>query len=264
MRAGRILGGALTTILVVGTAWRPTPLEAQPVVMDLSKHSVAITANFDGSDILLFGGTQGESDVIAIVRGPQSSRIVRRKERKMGVWVNGDAIQFDEVPSFYAVAATRPPVEMLPAELLESYAIGAENLTLTANLEKTNLAKGAGMITLDEPTKKEFRQALIRNMRRLELYNEDIFPIKVLGNALFRVSLHFPTNVPVGSYNVRILLVRDGEVVSTGTTYMEVGKSGIEASVYDFAHRYPPAYGLVAILIAVAAGWLASAAFRKA
>ena len=249
--------------LVLGSALWSSSAIAQSVVMGLSEHNVSITANFDGSDILLFGSTQGENDVIAIVRGPQSSRVIRRKERKMGVWVNGDAIQFDEVPTFYAIAATRPPVEILPVEALKSYAIGTENLSLSANLNRTNLAEGAEMVTVDAPTVESFRAALIRNMHRLDLYNEDIFPIRILGDSLFRVSLHFPTNVPVGSYNVRILLVRDGEVVRTGTTHIAVGKTGIEASVYDFAHRYPPAYGLVAILIAVVSGWLASVAFRK-
>jgi len=76
--------------------------------------------------------------------------------------------------------------------------------------------------------------------------------------------LHFPTNVPVGEYKVRILLVTDNKVVSTGSMRLDVGKSGIEASVYDFAHRYSALYGIVALIIAVAAGWAASAVFRKA
>jgi uncharacterized protein (TIGR02186 family) len=250
--------------VMAGAALVSSSVVAQPVVMDLSTHTVAITANFDGSDILLFGGTQGESDVIAIIRGPQSPRIVRRKERRMGIWVNGDAIEFDEVPSFYAVAATRPPAELLSAALLESYAIGVENLTLMVRWRDADLAGGSQMTAPDESIVQTFRAGLVRNMRRLELYSADVAPIKILGDALFRVDLHFPTNVPIGAYDVRILLIRDGEVVSTGTTHMKVRKSGIEASIYDFAHRYPPAYGLVAILIAVAAGWLAAAAFRKA
>jgi len=264
MRSRLIPGCKLLTAAAITAALSPAASIAQPVIMDLSEHSVAITANFDGSDILLFGSTQGESDVIAIVRGPQSNRIVRRKERKMGVWVNGDAVQFDEVPSFYAVAATRPPAEMLPIDMLQSYAIGTGNLTLTASLQKNGQHEDSAKTTVDEDIQATYRTALVRNLQRQNLYNEDIFPIKILGNSLFRVSLHFPTNVPVGSYDVQILLVRDGQVVSTGKTHMQVGKSGIEAGIYDFAHRYPPAYGLVAILIAVFAGWLASAVFRKA
>jgi uncharacterized protein (TIGR02186 family) len=264
MRSCLISGRKLLRVVATAAAFAPAASIAQPVIMDLSEHTVAITANFDGSDILLFGSTQGESDVIAIVRGPQSNRIVRRKERKMGIWVNGDAVQFDEVPSFYAVAATRPPAELLPEGMLQSYAIGAGYLALTASLQKNGQQENSARTAIDAATQTTYRTALVRNMQRLNLYNEDVFPIKVLGNSLFRVSLHFPTNVPVGSYDVQILLVRDGQVVSTGKTHMQVGKSGIEAGIYDFAHRYPPAYGLVAILIAVLAGWLASAVFRKA
>ena len=110
----------------------------------------------------------------------------------------------------------------------------------------------------------ERAQALIRNLRRLDLYSRKPAKVKILGNSLFRVSLHFPTNVPVGEYKVRILLVSDKDVVSTGTTRLDVGKSGIEASVYDFAHKHSALYGIVALIIAVVAGWGAAAIFRKA
>jgi len=44
---------------------------------------------------------------------------------------------------------------------------------------------------------------------------------------------------------------------------MRVKKTGIGARIYDFAHRHAAAHGLVAVLIALAAGWAASAAFRR-
>ncbi len=230
-----------------------TSLAAAPVVTDLSEHVVGITANFAGSDILLFGATQGESDVIVIVRGPRVFQTVRRKERRAGIWINGDSVTFERIPSFYAVAATRPPEELLSDEAMESYGIGTEHLILPLASE-TPQGIDSG----------EFTAALIRNMRNRDLYSDIATPVKILGNSLFRVGLHFPTNVPVGSFDVRVLLVRDGEVVSTGTTHLEVGKTGVEAGIYDLAHRYPPAYGVISIIIAIGAGWLASVAFRKA
>ncbi len=241
---------ALGIGLQIGLA---TSLAAAPVVTDLSEHVVGITANFAGSDILLFGATQGESDVVVVVRGPRVSQTVRRKERRAGIWVNGESVKFERIPAFYAVAATRPAKEMLSAEAMESYGIGTEHLILPVAGEQ-----------LSEGETAEFTAALIRNMRNRGLYSDIATPVKILGNSLFRVGLHFPTNVPVGTFDVRVLLVRDGEVVSTGTTHLEVGKTGVEAGIYDLAHRYPPAYGVISILIAVGAGWLASVAFRKA
>jgi hypothetical protein len=45
---------------------------------------------------------------------------------------------------------------------------------------------------------------------------------------------------------------------------MFVSKTGIGAEVYDFAHRRSAVYGLLAVLIAVSAGWAAGTVFRKA
>jgi uncharacterized protein (TIGR02186 family) len=226
---------------------------AEPVITDLSEHSVAITADFSGSDILLFGATQGKQDVIVIVQGPRQSRTIRRQERNAGIWMNGESLTFDQVPSYYAIAASGDIDSLLSAETLESYGAGEEHLVIAPAL-------GSDPAIDIKP----FREALIRNMRRIGLYSQKPAQVKILGNSLFRVGLHFPTNVPVGEYKVRILLVSDKKVVSTGTKRLDVGKSGIEAAIYDFAYNYSALYGIVALIIAVVAGWAAAAVFRKA
>ena len=38
----------------------------------------------------------------------------------------------------------------------------------------------------------------------------------------------------------------------------------LQALVFDFAYERPAAYGLIAIALALMAGWLAHLAFRKA
>jgi hypothetical protein len=44
---------------------------------------------------------------------------------------------------------------------------------------------------------------------------------------------------------------------------MRVKKTGIGARIYDLAHRHAALYGLLAVAIAILAGWGASAAFRR-
>jgi len=241
---------ALLSSLIFLTA---RPLVAAPVVADLSEHSVAITTDFSGSDILLFGATQGVEDVIVIVQGPRLPRTIRRKERNVGIWMNGESVTFDQVPSYYAMATTRDIDSLLPAEVLESYGAGEEHLIITPALGTDP--------SIDVTA---FREALIRNQRRVNLYSQEPARVEILGDSLFRVNLSFPTNVPVGEYSVRILLVHDQKVISTGSTHLKVGKAGIEASVYNFAHEYSALYGIVALIIAVTAGWAASVVFRKA
>jgi hypothetical protein len=53
------------------------PARADPVVADLSSHLIAITTGFTGTEVLVFGATDGEGDIAVIVRGPEREEIVR-------------------------------------------------------------------------------------------------------------------------------------------------------------------------------------------
>jgi uncharacterized protein (TIGR02186 family) len=108
-----------------------------------------------------------------------------------------------------------------------------------------------------------FRNALIRRMQARGLYSAEDGTVSFLGGRLFRTTVHFPANVPTGQYMVGVFLLRDGDVVSAQTTPLFVSKIGLGAEIYAFARRQAAIYGGIAIVIAVAAGWLASAAFRQ-
>jgi uncharacterized protein (TIGR02186 family) len=238
---------ALLIVLVVaasGTA-------RADLVADLSQHLVAITTGFSGTKVLLFGTTGGMGDVVVVVRGPENTEVVRRKARKAGIWVNDAEMIFEGVPSYYAVAASGPLNEFLPERVARREEIGIRNLRVTPPVD-------AGPQEFDA-----FRAALIRNKQKAKLYSVEPERISFLGNRLFRTDMHFPANAPVGTYIVRVFLVHDGEVIGANITPLVVSKIGFEAGVFDFAHRHSLAYGVLAILIAVVAGWSASVAFHK-
>ncbi|MEQ9449150.1 MAG: TIGR02186 family protein, partial [Rhodospirillaceae bacterium] len=73
----------------------------------------------------------------------------------------------------------------------------------------------------------------------------------------------FPDHVPTGTYLVEVYLFRNGQVASAEIVPLNISKIGVGAEIFDFAHNLPPLYGLVAGVLAVAAGWAASAAFRR-
>jgi uncharacterized protein (TIGR02186 family) len=223
----------------------------QALIADLSEHLIAITTGFTGTDVLLFGTTEGEGDVVVVVRGPSTDTVVRRQARVAGIWVNAESIRFENVPSYYAVASSRPLEEIVPPGLAARQQIGVAQLRLVSP-EATSDRKLA-----------EFRAALIRNKQRIGLFARNVARVDFLGNRLFRTRLHFPANVPTGSYFVEVLLIRDGDVAQAQTTPLVVSKIGVGADVYDFAHRQSAAYGAVAILGALMAGWFAHLAFRR-
>ena len=81
---------------------------SEGIVADLSSHLVAISSGFTGASVVLFGATEGGGDIIAVIRGPERELTVWRKGKVAGIWVNAESMTFSNVPSFYAVAASRP------------------------------------------------------------------------------------------------------------------------------------------------------------
>lgn len=249
MRIAAALPGAALALLAFGLV-PSSPARADTVVADLSSHLVAITTGFTGASVVLFGATDGPGDVVAVVRGPERQLTVWRKSKVAGIWANTDSMTFGKVPSFYAISASRPLDETVAPAVATLHRIGVENL-------KFETPPGAPAVRVAA-----FSQALIDVQRRAGLFAASVGKITFLGERLFRATLAFPANVPTGTYLVEIFLIRDHDVVSGQTTPLVVSKVGVDAAVFDFATNDAATYGLVAVLTAMVAGWLASLPFR--
>ena len=241
------LAGAVVA-LVLGSGW--AEVRGATIVADLSRHLIPITTAFGGSDVLLFGTADDADDVVVVVRGPSEPVTVRRKSRVAAIWLNRDAVVFEDVPAFYAVAATRPPDDMLGPGTLARHGIGFDQLRLAAATE------------IDDAALATFRAGLLRNKQREQLYADDL-RVRFLGQGLFRSTLTFPANVPPGRYQVEVFAVRDGSIIAAQQSALVVSKVGVEARLSDVAQDQAPLYALAAITFAVMAGWIAALAFRR-
>ena len=238
--------------VIFGVLGVPAPASSQSIVTDLSTREVAISTGFTGAELLLFGATEGFGDIVVTVEGPKRDEIIRRKERVAGIWVNGTSVTFENAPAYYRTAASKPLSEIAAPEVLEKLQIGSSRIDLS-----TRSSRGAEAIL-------EFREAFLRSKKRQALYSEDISDIRIIRGRLFRSTIPFPVNVPTGTYQVTVHLFKDGRLVSSEKTPLTVHKVGLEAKIYDFAHDHAAWYGIIAIVIALVAGWLAGVIFRKA
>ncbi len=227
------------------------------LVTDISTHLISVESDFTGTDLLLFGtirsdiafeGQQG-GDIIVVVRGPQRDVIVRKKERVAGIWINSQSVELRKVPGFYASASNRPVEEITTPETLGRLRIGPDRLVFHSKESKEE--------------SRNFKQAIIRQQEKSELYTSDQNQVLFLGPSLFRTTIHFPANVPVGNYIAEFYLFRDKELISAQSSPLFIKKFGLGRRIFDFAQTYPALHGLAAILIALFAGWIASAVFRK-
>lgn len=246
----RGIGFALAAFAVMILA--ATAARADYVVADLSKRRIDITLGFSGAEVLLFGATDTGGDVIVVVRGPDQPVTVRHKERVAGIWVNRSWMKFENAPAFYYVATSRPLEAITSDATLAGIDVGLNHLRLVP----TDSSEGADA--------EEFQNALIRVNQRKGLYGAAPGNVSFIAGKLFRTTVSFPAIVATGPYTVEVFLLRNGQVESAQRWPLFITKVGLSAAVYDQAHNRPWLYGLIAVLIAVMAGWLGSAGLRKA
>lgn len=229
------------------------PAWGQGLEADLSRHLIAISTDFTGTDVVLFGAIAEPGDIAVVVQGPSERVVVRRKAQVAGIWMNRSSMTFDNVPSYYSVATTRAIETFADALLLEREGIGLANLRLEPSDAGDATAEEIGI----------FRDALIRAKQREEVYVVEPGQVRFRQALLFRTTVSFPANVPTGQYLIRVFLIRDGRVVTAQTTPLFVSKIGVGSLIFSFAQNHAAVYGLAAIAVAVLAGWLASMMFRR-
>ena len=232
---------------------------ADGLAADLSSHLVAITSNFTGTSLLVFGAVEAEGpgrrDVVVVLRGPDREIVVRRKSPVAGLWLNTAARTYPAAPGFLAVAATRPLEQVASPEVLQRFQLDVPYLRLDP---------AAALDPRGDPGEDlAFREALIRLKTREGLYARTAAPVLFSGPNLFRAEIRVPSNVPPGNYKAEAYLFRDGALVAAQSSPLFIDKSGMERELFLLSREAPATYAGGAILLAVAAGWLAAYVFRR-
>jgi uncharacterized protein (TIGR02186 family) len=262
-------------ILVTGMVIGINPANAAPqrLVADLSESEVKITSSYHGTELLLFGAFEGKNgdDLVLLVSGPNIRLAQRRSDKVAGIWVNVETKVWENAPSFYHVFSTRPLTEITDSKGLADAMIGASALPLSFTSYEGGAISGQNSSGHDNAgngddaskPSAQMIEGLVRNMKDLGLWAESNSGVTVQRNTLFRATLTLPKNVPTGEYEVRVVHIRDGTILSEETTAMIVKRAGFSAAIYNFAHEHSALYGIFAIIFAVCSGWLAAVAFRR-
>lgn len=248
-----VIRAALLALALAGPA-----LADETIVTGLSQNRVSITADFVGSEILVYGAVKRDApppagsplEVIVTVEGPAAPVTVRRKERVAGIWINNASIRVDSAPSFFAIATTGPLNHILS---------DTENLRYDITIERVIRAVG---ITAEADKAGEFLLALLRVRTQEDRFRVLEGKVELTEDTLFRTDVELPANLIEGEYKVRIFLLRDRKVVAHQERLVGVRKVGLERFIFNLAHQQPLLYGLLSLLLAAVAGWGASTAFR--
>lgn len=246
------------------------PDDAAVISAALTEAQVEVSSDFRGARIVLYGAVfnpqDRPGDVVVIVRGPDQPVRIARKVRVAGLWVNSRPVVFRGAPGFYMAASNRPLDQIANFSTLRRLGAGVDHLTINAPAEQrveTRYGIRDMVVSSLGSDYYVWRRAVVRLKEDAGLYDEDERGVRFVDRGLFRAEIALPTGAPTGVYQAQILLFQDGKPVSRRVRTLTVEKVGIERTLYVWAHRRPWSYGLAAMAFALAAGWAASAAFRR-
>jgi uncharacterized protein (TIGR02186 family) len=245
-------------------AFAATPAgAAERLVSSLSDHVIRITPSFVGTQLVLFGIVErdaespprhGGYDIVATIKGPPETLVVRRKQRVVGIWVNTDSRTFVQVPSYLAALSSRPIEAIVPLDLARRLQLG---------LRRTLLPQQIGPDTADVVRDDPFRSAFLRLQDARGLYVEKTSAINFQTSILYSASIPIPAGAPTGTYNVELKLFADGALIASSNEAFDIVKYGFEHFVADSAVNHGLLYGLATAAMAMLTGWLAAVMFRR-
>jgi uncharacterized protein (TIGR02186 family) len=240
------------------------PGAKESVQADVSARNVPVTSSFHGTEIVIFGAVDnsqqpsaesGYYDVLIVVEGVPGRIVVRRKNNVAGLWLNTASATFDVVPSYYAIASTRPIDEITTEEFRASHGVGFQHIRFMPAFGQPQ--------ALSTEDLREFQQAIIRLKQKQGLYIQDNFRVAFIGKSLFRATIELPANVTVGPFDTRVYLFHDEKLLSQYSVRLNLEREGLERYLHRFAFGSPTLYGLVTVALAIAAGLVASTVFGR-
>jgi uncharacterized protein (TIGR02186 family) len=242
---------ALVLLLCLGGARDPI------LVPEVSQHEVQLRQGFTGTELLLFGavltpeGTRAaqEYDIIIVLKGPTQSIIVREKQKVAGIWINVDSAELRSAPSYYAIASTRPISQIVDDKTAAIYELGLQWLQLSP------------IGSIDPEEQSRFAAGLVSLNAEHGLYRQEEGAVQVSEQVLYQARIALPSRVPTGTYTAETFAVSKGRVVASASSPIEVRKIGFERAIENFSENYGLFYGLLAVVVSVAMGWLAGRIF---
>jgi uncharacterized protein (TIGR02186 family) len=259
----RVLAAALMGALLAA------PAEAQPtengadLPAAVAEEQITVSSDYRGSYVTVFGvnpDRRGRGDIVVVVRGPQNSATVMRKRRVLGLWINGDPVRFSDAQSFFAVLSNRPLRSIAAPQQIWRHQLDP---AATARLDSAVPYGG-------DPS--AYRAALVRLRRAQGLYQEyagrplqdQRGGLTMYRGGLFRAVVRLPANAPIAQYHADAYVFRNGRLISSQRNIpISISRVGIERRIHNLAVNASVLYGIVTVMLALTAGWLAAVFFRR-
>ena len=273
----------LLTVLIVAiphTAGAQVPAPSSALSSDLSvkvsPEAIQMGAFYNGAKMRIEGTAPSGSQVLVIIRGEEHDELFNKKGRVGPIWVNTDRIHVAFTPSLFLSFSGADVTTFLDPASIEAYQLDEQAIknrlasrshckcstTVRHHTWPGTITRCAGI----EPDLKY--QELIRGYylalkSREGRYQTHLGAVRMTSPGLsaaaadsqYSVDLDWPRSAPPGPYQVEVYACRNRMVAARTTTLLQVVEVGFPERMVTMSSGHPLAYGVLAILAAVLAGF---------
>jgi uncharacterized protein (TIGR02186 family) len=249
-----------TTVLLYAAAVLFVLLPGKSVwalTAEVAPQNISISLFYHGAKLSIKGKSNPTDDLLIKISSEPTDAHMKYKGKAAGLfWMKMGDISFENVPSTYLLATSGNINSLLPREDQIKEGLGFEAIKAGTKIESS----AADM----DPDK--WIAEFIKLKKAENLYMVAEGAINMMQGAQeneYELDMKWPYQAAPGTYNIEVLAVRDGAVVDRTATNLTVARTGIVAKLTNLAFNHPAVYGIIAIVVAMLAGFAVGALFKK-
>jgi uncharacterized protein (TIGR02186 family) len=222
-----------------------------PPTITLSPGTVQMGAFYNGIRLHIEGTVPANAGVLVALRGVAKDEVFNKKGRVGLIWVNTDKVHITGPPSLLLRFSSEEVHSLLNRENIDAYVLDEAAVRHTMQVRTKAGEPDPAYRKLIEDSYLQLKKA-DGNYRKV---SDRVQIVQEGGIALYSLAFTWPKTAPPGSYQVEVYACRNGEVIAHGVAVLPVVEAGFPAFLANMAHNHPAGYGLMAVLMAVIAGF---------
>ncbi len=263
--------GAALAFLVLLLVAQPAVAQDQTTSAWVQTRRVSLSLTFTGQSILFFGRVlPGTDSLVAVMVGPPADEVRLLENGRVGpFWLGVRQYKLTAVPAVYLVNGSGPlcgdgpscadpmrPAGENGAPAPPGFLVGPEAIRARAHITALS-----GDLTPEEAER--VLDGYWQLQARRDLYTMRSYAIRIGRDGVFYHRFTLPTEAPEGRYRITTRFLAEGRLLGTAENDLFLRKTGFVAWLSPLAERQAFIYGLLTVVIALGAGWLAGAIFKR-
>ncbi len=239
-------------VFVAAFAIQPSP--ARAVTTQAAPANVDISLFYHGVPVEITGqGNPGDDVIVKVTAAPEEIHL-KYKGKAGGIfWMKLGTLTYEHLPGTYLLATSGPVDTVLSATEQDTESVGLRALQKKAVIKAEHGDLPAG------DWFKEFKEFKAKE----NLYAIEEGAVKVEADGSYHYTLNWPFQAPPGTYTVETITAKDGQVTGRSQAAITVKMTGVVAKLEEMSSNNRAVYGILAILVALAAGFGVGMIFKK-